>query len=110
MLCAGPIVCGHASPRRGAGAHGATRACRNCDVAIVGAGPAGLSAAIAIRQALPGVSVEVFEKAARFQPAGEAAAARTIPASSSVDLASWGPRTAGPITPTCARGARRRNG
>jgi len=70
MLCAGPIVCGHASPRRGAGAHGATRACRNCDVAIVGAGPAGLSAAIAIRQALPGVSVEVFEKAARFQPAG----------------------------------------
>jgi len=49
----------------------AMRAARECDVAIIGAGPGGLTTAIALRQALPGIRVEVFDKASRFDPAGE---------------------------------------
>ena len=46
-------------------------ATRECDVAIIGAGPGGLTTAIALRQAVPGLRVEVFDKASRFDPAGE---------------------------------------
>ena len=41
-----------------------------CDIAIVGAGPGGLVAATALRLALPGVDVQVFEKTHAFREAG----------------------------------------
>lgn len=48
----------------------ATQACRtSVDVAIVGAGPGGLSAALAIRKNSPSTSIAVFERD-EFQPKG----------------------------------------
>lgn len=40
------------------------------DVCIVGAGPGGLAAALAVRQAAPRLSVTVVERAPRLAPRG----------------------------------------
>ena len=40
------------------------------DVAVVGGGPAGLSAALAIERAAPGTRVAVFERARSLKPVG----------------------------------------
>jgi len=40
------------------------------DVAVIGAGPAGLTAALALRRAVPALRVAVFDQARDFRPAG----------------------------------------